>query len=59
MLYILMYPVLRITFMLNFLDTFSVGVTEHMLDMIPGEEKVDSSKATAEMRLKTSIHQNF
>ena len=27
MLYILMYPVLRITFMLNFLDTFGMGVT--------------------------------
>jgi hypothetical protein len=24
-------------------------INEHMLDMIPGEEKVDSSKATAEM----------
>jgi hypothetical protein len=27
MLYILMYPVLKITLMLNFLDTFSMGVT--------------------------------
>jgi len=31
-----MYPVLKIMHMLNFLDTFSVGVT---MSLIPGEEK--------------------
>jgi hypothetical protein len=33
-LYILMYPVLKITNMLNFLDTFSMGVTNIVVHLI-------------------------